>query len=126
MFEERVHLKDKINPESLSPHNISRPDLDQTVEYEDTPEFRQALNMDGPEKEALLQQLRDRLGMKEKKADQVKPGSNPKVEWHGDEGEHGTHNGPKKGDVYATLKPVLNANNVPYNKGIYAPVGSAY
>lgn len=116
MFEERLHLKNKINPESLSPHNITRPDLDKSVEYEDTPEFRQSLNMEGAEKEAILKQLRDRLGMKEKKKD-VKPGSNPNVEWHGDEGEHGTHNGPKKGDVYITLKPSLSADNVPYNGG---------
>ena len=46
MFEERVHLKNKINPESMQPHNISRPDLDTSVEYEDTPEFRKSLNME--------------------------------------------------------------------------------
>ena len=57
------------------------------MEYEDTPEFRQSLNMQGAAKEAILKKLRDRLGMKEKKKD-VKPGSNPKVEWHGSEGEH--------------------------------------
>ena len=51
-----------------------------------------------------------RLGLKEKQ--KVKPGSNPKVQWHGDEGEHGTHNGPSKGDVYITLEPPLSANNL--------------
>ena len=49
----------------------------------------------GPAKEALLKDLRDRLGLKEKV--KVSPGSNPKVDWHGDEGEHGTHNEAKKG-----------------------------
>ena len=49
--------------------------------------------------------------MKEKKKD-VKPGSNPKVEWHGEEGEHGTHNGPRKGDVYATIEPELGAHHL--------------
>ena len=42
--------------------------------------------MEGVAKEAILKKLRDRLGMKEKKKD-VKPGSNPKVDWHGDEGK---------------------------------------
>ena len=117
MFEERVDIKNKINPESISPHNLTRPDLEGSVEYEDTPEFRKSLNMPevsvliwyfllfycknlslsikGPAKEALLKDLRDRLGLKEKV--KVAPGSNPKVDWHGDEGEHGTHNEAKKG-----------------------------
>ena len=82
--------------------------MDKSVEYEDTPEFRQSLNMEGAAKEAILKKLRDRLGMKSKK-ENVKPGSNPKVDWHGEEGEHGTHNGPKKADAYVTLKPALSA-----------------
>ena len=45
MFEERVDIKNKINPESISPHNLTRPDLEGSVEYEDTPEFRKSLNM---------------------------------------------------------------------------------
>ena len=45
MFEERVDIKHKINPESISPHNLTRPDLAASVEYEDTPEFRKSLNM---------------------------------------------------------------------------------
>ena len=93
MFEERRHLKNKINPHSIDPHKVNNTKVEDPVEYEDTPEFRQSLNMDGPAKEAILKRLRDRLGLKEKKSD-VKPGSNPKVDWHGDEGEHGTHNGP--------------------------------
>ena len=67
-------------------NHIFRPDVEGSVEYEDTPEFRQSLNMEGVAKEAILKKLRDRLGMKEKKKD-VKPGSNPKVDWHGDEGK---------------------------------------
>ena len=84
----------------------------------------------GPAKEALLKDLRDRLGLKEKV--KVSPGSNPKVDWHGDEGEHGTHNEAKKGsmlpfagvfccitevcisgDVYITLKPSKSAHDLP-------------
>jgi predicted nucleic acid-binding Zn-ribbon protein len=123
MFEERMHLKDKINPNSLNPHNVSKPDLEGSVEYEDTPEFRQSLNMEGVAKEAILKKLRDRLGMKEKKKD-VKPGSNSKVDWHGDEGEHGTHNGPKKADAYVTLKPGMSADNLSH-KGGHAKGGYA-
>ena len=46
MFEERAHLKNKINPESIHPHDIIKPDFDKSVEYEDTPEFRKSLNME--------------------------------------------------------------------------------
>merc|ERR1719436_655710 len=118
-----MHLKNKINPNSMTPHNVSKPDFEQSVEYEDTPEFRQSLNMEGVAKEAILKKLRDRLGMKEKKSN-VKPGSNSKVEWHGDEGEHGTHNGPKKGDAYITLKPGMSADNLSH-KGAHAKGGYA-
>ena len=52
MFEERVDIKNKINPESISPHNLTRPDLEGSVEYEDTPEFRKSLNM--PEVSQLI------------------------------------------------------------------------
>ena len=40
MFEERSHLKNKINPESMTPHNTTKPKIESTEEYEDTPEFR--------------------------------------------------------------------------------------
>lgn len=46
MFEEMVDIKKKINPESMQPHNLTRPDVSTSVEYEDTPEFRQSLNME--------------------------------------------------------------------------------
>lgn len=59
-----------------------------------------------------MKKLRDRLGMKERRKN-VAPGSNPNVEWHGDEGEHGTNNGPKKGDVFITLKPPKSADDLP-------------
>ena len=94
----------------MDPHKVNTTKVDEPEEYEDTPEFRQSLNMEGPAKEAILKKLRDRLGLKEKQ--NIKPGSNPKVKWHGDEGEHGTHNGPSKGDVYITLEPPLSANNL--------------
>lgn len=105
-----------------------RPVVDEPVEYEDTPEFRQSLNMEGAAKEAILKKLRDRVGMKqvkEKKGD-VKPGSNPKVQWHGSKGEHGTHNGAKKGDVYITLKPSMSANNLAHPGKAVPSGGSGY
>ncbi len=46
MFEESIDIKKKINPESLQPHDLNRPNLTSSVEYEDTPEFRQSLNME--------------------------------------------------------------------------------
>jgi hypothetical protein len=72
-----------------------------------------------------LKRLRDRLGMKTKKGD-VSPGSNPKVQWHGDEGEHGTHNGPKKGDAYVTLEPPLSADNLADSNAGYAKKAAGY
>ena len=45
MFEERMDLKKKINPHSIQPHNITKPNTTESVEYEDTPEFRKSLNM---------------------------------------------------------------------------------
>lgn len=111
MFEEQADVRNKINPESYKPHELKRPEPKQPEEYEDTPEFRQSLNMQGAEKEAVLRKLRERLGMKSKKAN-VGPGSNPKVKWHGAKGEHGTHNGPNKGEAYATLSPSLSAANL--------------
>ena len=45
MFEELIDVKKMINPESYNPNKVSRPNLQPAVEYEDTPEFRQSLNM---------------------------------------------------------------------------------
>ena len=45
MFEELIDVKKMINPESYNPNKVYRPSLEPQVEYEDTPEFRQSLNM---------------------------------------------------------------------------------
>jgi len=45
MFEELIDVKKMINPESYNPMKIARPNMEPQVEYEDTPEFRQSLNM---------------------------------------------------------------------------------
>ena len=77
---------------------------------------------------ALLKKLRDRVGMKQvkEKKGNVKAGSNPKVQWHGSKGEHGTHNGAKKGDVYITLKPSMSANNLAHPGKAVPSGGSGY
>jgi hypothetical protein len=38
-------VKKMINPESYNPTRLQRPNLEVPLEYEDTPEFRQSLNM---------------------------------------------------------------------------------
>jgi hypothetical protein len=45
MFEELIDVKKTINPESYNPIKVARPSIEPTMEYEDTPEFRQSLNM---------------------------------------------------------------------------------
>lgn len=45
MFEELIDVKKAINPESYNPLKVARPNIETPVEYEDTPEFRQSLNM---------------------------------------------------------------------------------
>ena len=45
MFEELIDVKKMINPESYNPNKVYRPSVEPPVEYEDTPEFRQSLNM---------------------------------------------------------------------------------
>ena len=45
MFEEKVDLSHKINVESIKPHDIKRPSEHVPEQYEDTPEFRQSMNL---------------------------------------------------------------------------------
>ena len=45
MFEELLDVQKKINPESYNPTKVARPSLEPYLEYEDTPEFRESLNM---------------------------------------------------------------------------------
>jgi hypothetical protein len=66
MFEEKVDLKHVINVESIKPHDLKRPSEHVPEQYEDTPEFRQSMNLKGEEKEALLKKLRQRLGVRKK------------------------------------------------------------
>merc|ERR1712174_162718 len=52
--------------------------------WEDTEEYRKSLNLpEGPEKEALLQRLKERLGLKELPKKNPSPGESKKVEWQG-------------------------------------------
>ena len=45
MFEEKVDLKHVINVESIKPHDLKRPSEHVPEQYEDTPEFRQSMNL---------------------------------------------------------------------------------
>ena len=45
MFEEKVDLKHVINVESIKPHDVKRPSEHVPEQYEDTPEFRQSMNL---------------------------------------------------------------------------------
>ena len=45
MFEEKVDLSHKINVESIKPHDLKRPSEHVPEQYEDTPEYRQSLNL---------------------------------------------------------------------------------
>ena len=45
MFEEKVDLKHVINVESIKPHDLKRPSTHVAEQYEDTPEFRQSMNL---------------------------------------------------------------------------------
>ena len=45
MFEEKIDVKHKINVESMHPHVIKRPSTFVPEQYEDTPEFRQSMNL---------------------------------------------------------------------------------
>ena len=65
MFEEKYDVKKQINPHSYNPHDVKKPVVKMEEQYEDTEEYRKSLNMpDGPEKDALLAGLKQRLGIK--------------------------------------------------------------
>lgn len=81
MFEENGEAKNKINPESLNPFQIARPqqqdDEDEPKDYEDTPEFRKSLNLEGTQREKLLESLRRRLGIHG--GEEIR---SPEIKWH--------------------------------------------
>jgi hypothetical protein len=45
MFEEDTKVKNLINPESINPHYVKKPEVKEKEEYEDTPEYRKSLHM---------------------------------------------------------------------------------
>merc|ERR1712066_800867 len=63
-------------------HDLKRPSEHVPEQYEDTPEFRQSMNLKGEGKEALLKKLRQRLGVR-KNTNEPAPGTNAKVLWQG-------------------------------------------
>merc|ERR1711970_1124213 len=71
MFEETEDTKQVINPDSLNPHSPINPPYPsqyksmepKSPDYHDSPEYRKSLHLEGKEKEAILAQLRARLGM---------------------------------------------------------------
>ena len=85
MFEESYDIKGQINPNSLNPTKVApRPKVELPKTWEDTEEYRKSLNLpEGPEKEALLQRLKERLGLKELPKKNPSPGESKKVEWQG-------------------------------------------
>ena len=48
MFEDDTKVNNYINPESINPHHVQRPQQKDKEEYEDTPEYRKSLNMKVP------------------------------------------------------------------------------
>merc|ERR1711915_632381 len=72
MFEANYDVKNKINPDSLKPHAASpsgyksefHSEAALAADYHDSPEYRKSLHLQGEEKEALLESLRKRLGMR--------------------------------------------------------------
>jgi len=89
MFEEKYDVKKQINPHSYNPHDVKKPVVKLEEQFEDTEEYRKSLNMpEGPEKEALLQGLKHRLGIKGEGVGGA-VGQNKKVNWQG-VGKEGT------------------------------------
>merc|ERR1711915_300787 len=72
MFEANYDVKNKINPDSLKPHaaipsgykSEFHSEAALAADYHDSPEYRKSLHLQGEEKEALLESLRKRLGMR--------------------------------------------------------------
>merc|ERR1711915_447770 len=72
MFEANYDVKNKINPDSLKPLAASpsgyksefHSEAALAADYHDSPEYRKSLHLQGEEKEALLESLRKRLGMR--------------------------------------------------------------
>merc|ERR1712071_584725 len=73
-FEDAYDVKNKINPDSLKPESSNPSSYKSqykshdpySPDYHDSPEYRKSLHLEGAEKEPLLQQLRERLGLTKK------------------------------------------------------------
>merc|ERR1719347_1004527 len=71
MFEEVEDALNHINPDSMDPHQADpskynsefKSMSDKSLDYHDSPEFRKSLHLQGEEKEQVLQELRQKLGM---------------------------------------------------------------
>jgi len=72
MFEANDDTNNKINPDSLKPHSANPSSYksefksanEMSPDYHDSPEYRKSLHLQGEEKEAMLESLRARLGMR--------------------------------------------------------------
>jgi len=109
MFEEKYDVKKQINPHSYNPHNVTKPVVKMEEQYEDTEEYRKSLNMpEGPEKEALLAGLKQRLGITGEVGGAV--GANKNVNWQGVGKEKGS---PAKAPAPPTGEPAPAAPAAP-------------
>ena len=71
MFEEVEGALNQINPDSMNPHNANPSGYNsefksmaaKSPDYHDSPEYRKSLHLQGQEKEEVLKNLRNKLGM---------------------------------------------------------------
>ena len=121
MFEEKGDIKKQVNPHSYNPHTVKKPNPKLPEMYEDTPEYRKSLNLEGKEKEDLLKSLRERLGMSGPKQ-KSGPGYSTGVQWHGEEGEHGhqaAEEKPQEGQQQAGMEQPAAAGKEEPKQGGY-------
>merc|ERR1711962_75929 len=137
MFEANDDANNKINPDSLKPHSANpssyKSEFKSTnamsPDYHDSPEYRKSLHLQGEEKEALLEGLRARLGMRGR-AGAV--GSNIKT-FIGSSSSSSSSSSSKSSEGYSassysssqkyvsTSAPYKEVNNVPYEPKTEAP-----
>merc|ERR1712212_1215746 len=137
MFEANDDANNKINPDSLKPHSANpssyKSEFKSTnamsPDYHDSPEYRKSLHLQGEEKEALLEGLRARLGMRGR-AGAV--GSNIKT-FVGSSSSSSSSSSSKSSEGYSassysssqkyvsTSAPYKEVNNVPYEPKTEAP-----
>merc|ERR1719320_408912 len=71
MFEEVEGALNQINPDSMNPHNANPSGYNsefksmaaKSPDYHDSPEYRKSLHLQGQEREEVLKNLRNKLGM---------------------------------------------------------------